>query len=289
MLDITELTKEYNEFSLGPINLNLKTGLVYGLIGKNGSGKTTLFRNIMGAVRRDAGEIKVDGANAEQNTADWKNSIGYVGDYNPMYDGWSVLENVNAYSKFYTNWDRKKSLEMTGKFELSLTQQVGEFSTGQRQKLALVFALSHQAKLLLFDEPTSALDPIAREVFMDLLVEEIKGGDITVLYSTHNVNEIEKLADELIFIQAGKICNQTIKDDLTESWRTISFSCSQEIKTMPNLVSIKNIGNDYEALVESKDEALVFLENNTAVKGIEVNRLSLEQISVEILKLNGGK
>jgi ABC-2 type transport system ATP-binding protein len=284
LLDIDSLSKSYKSFTLGPVDLQLQAGLVYGLVGENGAGKSTLFRSIMGTVRRDQGIIKLNEEIADSKTAQWKQSIGYVGDYTPLFENWNARKNFEAFGAFYENWSLAKAISMARAFNLNLNMAVKNFSTGQRNKLAIVLAFSHQSKLLLLDEPTSGLDPVARETFMNFLVEEIQNGDVAVLYATHHVNEIEKLADEIIFINSGKVVNQQIKEDLAQNWRTIAFRCSGIVDDIPGQVSISHSESDYEVLVDKFESALAFLKADPRYESIDCKRLSIEEITVQILK-----
>lgn len=284
LLSINNLTKSYKHFSLGPVDLKLKAGLVYGLIGANGAGKSTLFRSIMGSIRRDKGIITLNEKLVDSKTAQWKQSIGYVGDYTPLHDQYNALKNIEAFGSFYHNWSNEKAIGMAKAFNLDLNTKVKHFSTGQKNILAIILAFCHQSKLLLLDEPTSGLDPVAREIFMECLYEEIQHDDVAVLYATHHVNEIEKLADELIFLNSGKVVSQQVKEDLAQNWRTISFSSSEKPGEIPGQVSIKNSLLDYEVIIDQYESALAYLNDGEQFKSVECHRLSIEQISVQILK-----
>jgi ABC-2 type transport system ATP-binding protein len=148
-------------------------------------------------------------------------------------------------------------------------------------------ALSHQPKLLLFDEPATGLDPVSRETFIEMLFEEIEHGNKTILYATQHVSEIEQLADEIIFLNSGQILRQDMKEDLVEHWRRITFRKQGDVGEIPNCVSLKTYGLDFELVTDDHKQALCHLEQSQA-ESIEVSRLSVEQISVQILKQTVG-
>lgn len=287
MLETTNLCKAYKDFSLGPIDLSLEAGSVHGLIGANGAGKSTLFRCIMGVVRRDQGIIKIDGRAADASSGSWKQTIGYVGDYAPFYEHLSAARNLQLLQPYYEHFSIETVQSLASRFNLNLSQLVKSYSTGQRTMLAIIAALAHQPALLLLDEPSTGLDPVARDLLMELLFECMQEEKLTLLYSTHHVSEIEQLADRLIIIDHGKIARHEDKEQLAQNWRKITFRYQSELGEIPNQVSVKCQGDDYEVISSNCQSTTWFLEKLGA-DSIQANRLSTEQICVQILKSQRG-
>lgn len=287
MLETTNLCKAYKDFSLGPIDLNLEAGSAHGLVGANGAGKSTLFRCIMGVVRPDQGIIKINGHLADTSSGNWKQSIGYVGDYAPFYEQLSGARNLQLLAAYYENWSNELVQSLASRFDLNLSKTVKSYSTGQRTMLAVITALAHRPSLLLLDEPSIGLDPVARDILMELLFESMQEENLTLLYSTHHVSEIEQLADRLIIIDHGRIARQEDKEHLAENWRKITFRYQSELGEIPNQVSAKRQGVDYEIISSNCQSTTWFLEKLGA-DSIQVNRLSTEQICVQILKNQRG-
>ena len=142
MLELTKLSKNYDQFTLGPIDLHLEPGTVHGLIGPNGAGKTTLFRCILGTVRRDKGLVKVKGNVVNEASGSWKQLVGYAGDYTALFEHWTGARNLQAFSAYYPTWSAKTGQSLASRFDLDLSQVVKKYSTGQRTKLALILALA---------------------------------------------------------------------------------------------------------------------------------------------------
>ena len=117
---------------------------------------------------------------------------------------WTGARNLQAFSAYYPTWSAKTGQSLASRFDLDLSQVVKKYSTGQRTKLALILALAHNPELLLLDEPANGLDPVARDVFMEVLFEQMQNEELTLLYATHHVSDIEQLADQLIFLDAGR-------------------------------------------------------------------------------------
>src|SRR5688572_3882529 len=283
MLEITNLSRRYDGFALGPIDLTLEPGTVHGLIGPNGAGKTTLYRSVMGTVRRDQGLVKVGGRMADTSSGEWKRKIGYVGDYTPLFEHWSGARNLRAFAAFYEAWSEQTAESLASRLELDLSRKVGAYSTGQRTKLAIILALAHHPSLLLLDEPANGLDPVTRDTFMDVLHEQMRNEDLTVLYATHHVSEIEHMVDQLIFISSGRILAHESVDTLVENWRKITFRASQPIGDVPYQVTRIREGNDHQITTSSFQSTLWFLESQ-GVDCIETSKLTTEQICVHVLR-----
>jgi ABC-2 type transport system ATP-binding protein len=299
-LEINKLCKRYRDFVLGPIDLALEPGMVHGLIGANGAGKSTLFRCLMGVLKPDQGNITFNGQLADPDATHWKQSIGYVGDYTPLFENWSGARNLRTLARFYENYDEKQVDQLAAKFDLNLDQLASTYSTGQRNKLAIIHALAHGAQFLLLDEPTSGLDPLARDTFMEVLCEQMGRQELTILYATHYVTEIEPLADKLLFIRDGQLLGRETKDELAQHWRKFTFRSAGELGALPGQVALKmassdsagvvsrNSTMDYEVISSNGESTRLFLEH-AGVQRIETSRLSLEQICVQILKAQTGR
>jgi ABC-2 type transport system ATP-binding protein len=299
-LEIINLCKRYRDFALGPVDLRLEPGTVHGLIGANGAGKTTLYRCLMGTVRKDQGIIKLNDAKVDNRSGHWKQAIGYVGDYLPLFENWSGARNLRTFARFYQHFDEEKVQRLASMFDLNLDQLARHYSTGQRTKLAIINAFCHGANFLLLDEPTAGLDPVSRDTFMEILHQQMGEQDTTVLYATHYVTEIEQLADQLIIIDRGRILGHKVKEDLAQHWRRITYRSDQRLGELPNQVAIKVHGNgaepagpaslqrDYEVISSNHQSTLLFLEQAGAQQ-IQCSRLTIEQICVQILKTQLGR
>lgn len=299
-LEVINLCKRYRDFALGPIDFKLEPGTVHGLIGANGAGKTTLYRCLMGTVRKDQGIVKLNGQSVDASPAHWKQAIGYVGDYTPLFENWSGARNLRTFARFYANYDEELVQTLASKFDLNLDQLARNYSTGQRTKLAIIHALSHGANFLLLDEPTAGLDPVSRDTFMEIMHEQMGRQELTILYATHYVTEIEQIADQLLIINKGRLLGHKIKEDLAQHWRKITFRSDRELGELPNQVALKVFGNDrssegqsnfnkeYEVISSNEKSTRLFLEHAGA-QGIQTSRLSIEQICVQILKTQAGK
>jgi ABC-2 type transport system ATP-binding protein len=278
--------KTFQDFQLGPIDLEVEPGKVLGLVGPNGAGKTTLIQCLVGLLRADSGEMRVLGRPNDLNKPEWKLDIGYVGDVHVFWERWTAARNLQIYSQFYPNWSHQKACELAKRFQLPLDRKAKELSTGNRAKLSLIMALAHTPKLLLFDEPTSGLDPVVRAEVSDVLFEALETEDQTILYATHILPEISRLVDELAFIDNGRICLRIPKEDLIDRWRKISFHYAGEAIPCKSVVSHCHEGNEHQ-IISSDFPAIVEQLKRLGAENIQDLHMGIEEITVQILK--GGK
>ena len=281
--ELRNIIKRYPDFQLGPLSLSVEPGTVLGYIGPNGSGKTTTMHCMTGLVKPDSGDIEIFGRRNDPNQPDWKFDIGYVGDVHVFYENWTAAKNLKFLSKFYPNWSDEYMMNLVQRFKLPLDRKAKALSTGNRVKLALVSALAHRPKLLLLDEPTAGLDPAVRTEVLDILFEVLEDGDRAIFYSTHILSDIARLADELAFLDNGSIKLRTAKELLTDHWRRISFRLPQHQQVISGVVSHKNEGAEHQVISADHEITLRQLRELGA-ENIYENRMSIDEISVEILK-----
>jgi len=282
---LTELTKEFPGFKLGPLNIDLEQGRVLGYVGPNGSGKTTTMHCIVGLIKADSGGTEIFGKENDPNKVDWKFDIGYVGDKHVFYENWSGEKNLKFISQFYPGWSDKMAKDLIKRFELPVKKKAKDLSSGNRVKLSLVQVLSRSPKLLILDEPTSGLDPVVRSELLDVLFEVLEDGERAIFYSTHILTDISRLADELAFIDNGQIKLKSQKDDLTDNWKRISFRLNINNINFDYVISVENEGNNYKVISKNSESTLQQLKNIGA-QNIQETRMGIDEIAVHILKEN---
>jgi ABC-2 type transport system ATP-binding protein len=282
---LNDVVKTYPEFQLGPLNLQLEPGIVLGYIGPNGSGKTTTMHCMVGLVKTDSGEIEIFGRKNDPNKPEWKLDIGYVGDLHVFYENWSAEKNLRFLSQFYPNWSNQYMEGLIKRFELPAQKKAKELSSGNRVKLSLIAALSHSPKLLLLDEPTAGLDPVVRTEVLNTLFEILEDGERAIFYSTHILTDISRLADDLAFLDNGRLKLRIAKDALTDNWRRISFKLSHNDIKLDAIVNHIHEGNDHQ-VISSNHKVTLRQLNELGAHNIQENRLGIDEIAVEILKEN---
>ncbi len=216
VIELKDVTKDYGDFKLDKISFAVPEGSVCGFIGQNGAGKTTTINLILDIIKRDSGQVQVFGQNVDQNSAALREDIGMVFDEMGFHE-FMTGRDINIMLKnIYKNWDEAAFFDYLRRFSLPSKKKCGDFSRGMRMKLQIAAALSHQARLLVMDEPTSGLDPIVRNEMTDIFREFVLREDHTILLSSHITSDLEKIADEVIFINGGRIVLSGNKDEILE-------------------------------------------------------------------------
>lgn len=216
VIELKNVVKDYGDFKLDHISFAVPEGSVCGFIGQNGAGKTTTINLILDIINRDEGEISLFGKPVDKDHAYVREDVGVVFDEMGFHE-FMTAKDINIMMKnIYKNWDEVAFFDYLKKFSLPSKKKCGAFSRGMRMKLQIAVAMSHKAKLLIMDEPTSGLDPIVRNemigIFRNFVVEE----DHTILLSSHITGDLEKIADEVVFIDGGKIVLSGNKDEILE-------------------------------------------------------------------------
>jgi ABC-2 type transport system ATP-binding protein len=205
VIELKNVEKDYGDFKLDNVSFSVPEGSVCGFIGQNGAGKTTTIKLMLDVIRADHGEIFLFGEDIKKDSARLREDVGVVFDEMGFHE-FMTGRDINIMMKnIYQKWDEAVFFDYLKRFSLPAKKKCGAFSRGMRMKLQIAVALSHHARLLVMDEPTSGLDPIVRNEMLKIFREFVAEKDHTILISSHITGDIEKLADEVVFIDGGKI------------------------------------------------------------------------------------
>ena len=204
MIKMQNVRKVYPGFDF-ELSMEIPEGRITGLIGKNGAGKSTTIRGILGLIRRECGEVLFCGEPLSTDSVAMKEQIGVVFDSLCFSPELTVEKAGKICRSIYSNWDEAYFQELLQQFSLLPKQKIKELSRGMSMKLSLVLAFAHHPKLLILDEPTSGLDPVVRDDLLDLFLEFVQDEEHAILISTHITSDLEKVADYVTFLHAGKL------------------------------------------------------------------------------------
>ena len=211
LLEIKNLNKKYdNKYVLKDINLKLSSGKIVGLLGKNGAGKTTLIKLINDLLTPTSGEILIKGNKVGVET---KKVISYLPERTYLNKQMKVIEVLNYFKDFYDNFDIEKAKRLLKDLDLDDNQNLSKMSKGMQEKVQLVLVMSREADLYILDEPLGGVDPATRDYILDTILSNFNEG-ASVIISTHLISDIERILDEAIFIDKGKIALQSDTDEL---------------------------------------------------------------------------
>lgn len=217
-LSVRGLTKRYPAFVLDGLSFDLRPGAITGFIGRNGAGKTTTLKSLLSFVHPDAGEISFFGLPFREHELEIKGRIGFASGGVDFYPQKTLAAVASVAGRFYPGWDEGAYRRCLERFRLVEGKQARELSEGMKVKYALTLALSHRAELLLLDEPTSGLDPVSREELLDTLLALSREG-ITILFSTHITSDLEKCADDILYLKNGRLAEQGERGALLARYR----------------------------------------------------------------------
>ena len=280
---LSGLTKRWPGFQLGPLDLSLEPGTVLALVGPNGAGKTTTLNCMAGLIVPDEGGTEVYGAPVHPTQTEYRRDVGYVGEESGFFQRWTASRNLDFLANQIPEWSRDRARRLSERIALPLDKPVSKLSRGNQTKLAIVAALAHGPRLLLLDEPTSGLDPVVRAEVLDVLWEITEDGEHAVLYSTHVLSDINRLADELAFLRDGQLVLRTGRDELSERWRRVSFRLQVEDVELAGIVEHRRVRAEHQVITRDAETTLRQL-TELGAEAVEVSRMSVDEIAVQILK-----
>ena len=204
IVEVRDLVKKYPSFELSAVSFSVNRGRITGFIGRNGAGKTTTIKAMLNLIHPDGGTVSYFGKPLIGNETEIKKHLGYSTGTVNWYPRKKIRDIVDIVKRFYDTWDDEAYRKYLAMFKLDETKTPLELSEGMKVKFNLLVALSHRAEVLILDEPTSGLDPFSRNELLDVF-EELKKDGVAVFFSTHIISDIEKCADDIVYISGGKI------------------------------------------------------------------------------------
>ena len=226
-LEIKNLNKSFDGFSLDNLNLTLPSGCIMGLIGENGAGKSTTIKLILNMLHKDSGSITILGKDNEENIALTKEDVGVVMDEAGIPECLTAAQVGKVMKYTFKNWDDAEYRRLLTKLSLPDNKRFKDFSRGMKMKLGIAIAMSHGARLLLLDEPTSGLDPVVRDEVVEMFSDFTRNENHSILISSHIVSDLEKLCDYVAFLHKGKLLLFEEKDELLSEYGIINCTYEQ--------------------------------------------------------------
>ncbi len=263
-LTLKNVTKIYPRFKLDGVSFSVKEGHVVGLVGRNGAGKTTTLKAVFNLITFE-GEVDMFELNVREHEQMCKQITGYVGGGFRFYPQKTLNKIALAVSAFYSAWSWETYRNYLAQFGLDEQKKICELSEGMKVKFALTLALSHGAKLLILDEPTSGLDPLSREEFCDIMLDLVKNAGVSVLFSTHITSDLERIADDVVYLFEGKVLFDTATDELLSRYFLATFA-SESDAVAAKALGVKQAKHGFEGLVPQGA-----LPENCAVKDATID------------------
>ncbi|MBW6409395.1 ABC transporter ATP-binding protein [Clostridium weizhouense] len=268
---------------LKDVNLQIKEGKIFGIIGPNGVGKTTLLRCLSGIYKPTNGQVIYDGDSVYDNPT-IKEKIGFVSDENIFFYSFKVNELLKYYKYSYENFDRDRFDELNEIFKIPLNKFIFQLSKGMKMRLSLMIAFSIKAKYLILDEPTSGLDAIIKNKLLKIFVDEVAKHNISIIISSHHLGELERICDEVAILDEGTVSYENSIDDMKKKIKKIQVAFDkptyEEDLNLKGIVKISKIGRVFTIITDDFGEEFLEDLNRFNPLFIEEIDLSLEDIFI---------
>jgi ABC-2 type transport system ATP-binding protein len=280
------LTKRFGKKTVvDGLDLRVPRGSVFAFLGKNGAGKTTTIRMLLHLLDKSAGEARILGLDSVKGTLEIKRRVGIVADGQEMYDWMTVDETLWFCAGFYPTWDTAFAEELKRRLELTGSTKVRALSKGQQAKLALLLAMAFKPELLILDEPTAGLDVVVRRNFLEGVIELIQEQGRTVFFSSHLVHEVERVADWVGIIDAGRMVWCSPLDELKAKVRRLILTFPDppaSAPVLPNVLTCEVSGRQVSLIVSDFSPETLAAARALGAE-VEEQSLSLEDIFVALV------
>lgn len=295
VIETSGLRKTYGEGAeaLRGLDLSVPAGSICGFLGRNGAGKTSTIKILLGMTRPGSGTARVLGLDAAspESSVEIRRRTGFVSEEKDLFGYMTVADTIRFTAAFYPRWRRDLEQRYLRKFELPPDRKVKALSRGMRTKLALLLALCRGAELLILDEPTSGLDPVIAEEVLQALIGHVAGEELTVFFSSHQIPEVEQIADRIVIIDRGRAVVAGELDDLRERFRRIQvvFDGDAPAATFraPGVVRIERKGRVLSVLASAGADDIVSEARAWNPLSVDVAPVSLKEIFLDTVHAEG--
>ncbi|MTI96487.1 MAG: ABC transporter ATP-binding protein [Firmicutes bacterium] len=294
VIETRDLNKNFGPTRvLKDINLQVSKGSIFGLVGPNGAGKTTTIRLLMGTLKPTMGTVSVLGLDSWKQGVELRQRVGYVAEKAALYPYMQVQELMRFNAGLYKNWDWDVANRLLNQFDLPRASKIKELSKGMCTQVALTLALCCRPELLILDEPTSNLDPVWRRQFLQVLTKEVAERETTVLFSSHILSDLERVADWVGIITHGKLQAVRQLDDMKFNERKIRIvfqgSPPEDLLTRPGIKNVERQGSGFLITIEDNFDEIYSALGKVPHFLLEVVEQDLETIFLEYAEPGGGK
>jgi ABC-2 type transport system ATP-binding protein len=287
-IETRNLGRKFGKFeAVKGVDLHVPKGTVFGLLGVNGAGKSTIIKMIMGHLRPTSGEVRVLGRALGEDLIEIRRRVAYVSENRYLYEWMTVAESITFTRAFHATWDDQKAADLLKRFSLPPEKKVRQLSRGNRARLCLLLALSFNPELIVLDEPTSGLDPIVRRDFIENIVSEIAEEGKTVLFSSHIVEEVERVADYVGIMDEGELLLVSTIDEIKSSYKRVRYATNgtrPEVADVAGVMMVENGRHEQVLTVQGFGDETMRQLGERGVKNPEVLPISLEDIFVSAVR-----
>jgi|HubBroStandDraft_1064217.scaffolds.fasta_scaffold200101_1 ABC-2 type transport system ATP-binding protein len=280
------LTKLYApQRAVDGLDLRVPRGSIYGFLGRNGAGKTTTIRMLMGLAQPTRGSASILGMSWPQDGLAILQRTGYVGEKKLLFESMTGNDLARFNRGFFSRWSDETAAKYARRLEIPMDLQFKKLSLGNRTKLCLLMALAQGAELLILDEPTAGLDPVVMDELLKVLIEDYAGEGRTIFLSSHNLAEVEKVADWVGIIDHGKLLLEACLEDIRADYRRITASGNKlPAERTPQVFSAKASESFGEYFVRNDADRFVTELRGRGATILDISPLNLEQVFLHLVK-----
>jgi len=275
----------YGKAVLEDVSFQVEPGDIVGVLGKNGAGKTTLLELMLGFTPPSAGSVELFGHASFRLPGAAKARLGFVPQQDELVNQLTAADQIGVIASFYARWDGELIARLADAWEVDLTERIKGMSVGQRQKLSILLALGHRPDLLILDEPVASLDPVARRQFLEQIIDVAADGARSVVFSSHIVSDVERLANKIWIIKDHRLYWQGDFDALKDSIVRLHIRAPRALPdalAIPNVLSVRRNGSAATAVVHDWSAELHGDVAERLDVDLEVEQLTLEDIFLEL-------
>jgi ABC-2 type transport system ATP-binding protein len=290
ILDFHDIHRAYTRGAdvLHGLTFTVEAGQVVGLLGKNGAGKTTLLRIAMGMLEAQRGSVRVFGLDPRAQPVEIKRRIGYVSEEQILPPFLRVSQVIDLHHGLFPAWDPELAESLIERFDIPAQAKIKTLSKGQARQVALLCAVAHRPELLLLDEPAGGLDPAARREFLETSIQLLNEEGTTILFSSHHMTDVERLADRIVMIHDGSVLIDTGLDELRENYCLAMVPHNGEITRdrllgIDGCLGVRPRGETLNAVFAIEpDKTATVLSRELGIEDCRCTRIALEEMFVEL-------
>lgn len=280
--ELRGISKRYRFFALENLSLRLEPGQILGFVGPNGAGKSTTIRILMGLVVPDAGEVELLGHRMPDGQVAAKHDVGFVSEEMRLFGGARLGWHLDFVRSIDPGWDEAYARTLLDRFDLHPEQKARALSRGEQVKALMLLALARRPKLLVLDEPTTGLDPVARHELLAELTDVLRDEERSILFSSHNTLDVEQIADQIAFLDRGRLVAAADKETFLERWRRVALELPEEaeVPALPGAVGVTRAGRFATVTFDGWRPELAAELGRSGAAVRDVQRMTLEEIFV---------
>jgi ABC-2 type transport system ATP-binding protein len=293
-MNVVEFVNIHRSFKRGVevlsgVDFSLQAGEVVGLLGRNGAGKTTLMRTAMGMLEPQKGSVRLFGLDPREHPMDVKRRVGFVSEDQILPEFLKVADVIRLHRGLFPTWDDALEQELSDRFKISPGERVKSLSRGQARQVALLCAVAHKPELLLLDEPAGGLDPMARREFLETSIQLLNEAGTTILFSSHYMSDVERLADRIVMIHDGAVLIDNQLDELREGFSLALIPHEHDAKrddvlALQGCIAVRERSDSLHAVFKlDPGESCALIEKSLGIPDARCRAVALEEMFIEIV------